>query len=149
MKCTITQRAEVGMKMEDIQRYSIARALRSQMSGGRLDGLEAEIHQELDGLAPNKAEGVWIPNDVLFCRGRRDLSVGSFGQGGALVQTEIPRTVIEILRNKSICFSLAPSIWTGCRATSQCRARPGPPHRRRWRRAASSRNPTRRLTRFR
>jgi len=94
------------MTADQIERFSITRALRSQLSGGTLDGLEREIHQELDSRMPNKAEGVWLPFDVLGNRGRRDLSVGSFSEGGALVATEIPKSVIELLRNKSVCFRL-------------------------------------------
>jgi HK97 family phage major capsid protein len=106
MNRTVTPRPYVGLKPEDIDRYSVMRAFRSQLSGGLLDGLEREVHDELNHLMPNKAEGVWLPSDVLFARGRRDLSVGSWPQGGALVATEVATQVIELLRNKSICFRL-------------------------------------------
>ena len=96
----------VGMNQEQIDRYSVTRALRTQLPGTSFDGLEREIHDELDRTMPNKAEGCWIPMDVLATRSRRDLNVGTYGQGGAFVATEIPKSVIEILRNKSICFRM-------------------------------------------
>jgi len=94
------------MSADQIRSYSITRALRSQLSGGNLDGLEREIHDELNGIMPNKSEGVWIPNDVLLQPGRRDLSVGTFDAGGALVQTDIAKEPIKLLLNKSICFRM-------------------------------------------
>jgi HK97 family phage major capsid protein len=106
MKDAIEQRPFMGMKSADIERYSVTRALRCQLMGSKFDGLEREIHDELDRTMPTKAEGVWLPSDVLFTRGRRDLEAGTFSQGGALVATEVPDQVIELLRNKSVCFRL-------------------------------------------
>ena len=47
--------------------YSLGKAIRGQMSG-KLDGLEAEVHQELSRSMPNAPRGVVVPNLLLNTR---------------------------------------------------------------------------------
>ena len=51
----------------ETQGYSLGRAIRQQMQG-RLDGLEAEVHQELSHTMPVTPRGVVVPNLVLNTR---------------------------------------------------------------------------------
>jgi len=64
------------------------------------------------GIEP---EGLLVPFDLEADMGRanrtrrmmhRDLNVGTFGQGGAFVQTTILTPIIEILRNRMVCDRL-------------------------------------------
>ena len=47
--------------------YSLGKAIRGQMSG-KLDGIEAEVHQELSRSMPNAPRGVVVPNLLLNTR---------------------------------------------------------------------------------
>jgi len=47
--------------------YSLGKAIRGQMSG-KLDGIEAEVHQELSRTMPNSPRGVVVPNLLLNTR---------------------------------------------------------------------------------
>lgn len=123
------QRAEVittaslGMSEEEARRYSLVRAIQSNVKLGRSgppDGLEGEVHQAMAGKlrGMGSAEGggpggFWVPFDCGFqdkrsqrMMGRRDLSVSTFGSGGAFVQTTILTPIIEILRNRMVCQRL-------------------------------------------
>ena len=69
------------------------------------------------GLAPNGDWGDW--SDLLPVgtgrRAKRDLSVGTFGSGGAFVQTEVADSVIDVLRNQTVVLRLGPTILRGLR----------------------------------
>ena len=72
----------------DLRGYSLTRALRQASNGGRLDGLEAEVSQELQsrsGIAPS---GFLIPSSLLA--DRRAMSVtqdgGLFGNSAVATQ---------------------------------------------------------------
>jgi HK97 family phage major capsid protein len=103
---------------EDINEYSIARAVRSAVQqnkqGAIPTGLEGEVHAEMCkrsiGCAP---QGFWVPFNrkikttermtrARMVRAPGDMQIGVFGQGGALVPTELQLPVIEILRNKMV-----------------------------------------------
>ena len=51
----------------ETQEYSLGKAIRGQMRG-KLDGLEAEVHQELSRSMPNAPRGVVVPNLLLSSR---------------------------------------------------------------------------------
>jgi len=103
---------------DDINEYSIARAIRSAVEqnkqGAIPTGLEGEVHAEMVkrsiGCSP---QGFWVPFNrkiktvermtrSRLVRAPGDMQVGVFGQGGALVPTELQIPVIEILRNKMV-----------------------------------------------
>lgn len=107
-----------GMSDKDINRYSISRVIRSLDRGAEriTDGIEAEMNQELtrQKLGSMSVEGFAIPFDVLASPvGRRDLSVGTFGAGGATVQTTVSPSLIPILRNKTACIRAGATVLTG------------------------------------
>ena len=110
------------MTPKDVDRYSVSRVLRSLARGAEriTSGIEAEMHQELcrRKLGANSVEGIGIPFDVLASpvgtRGlTRDLSVGTFGAGGAMVQTTVSPSMIPILRNKTACIRLGATVLSG------------------------------------
>ncbi len=102
---------------DDISEYSFARAMRSAVEknevGASPDGLEGEVHKELQ----KRSKGDFTPQGFLMPFNRKlradrrdlrknravgDMTVGVFGQGGALVPTELMLPLIQLLRNKMV-----------------------------------------------
>ena len=123
----------IGMEERDIQRYSLRRALHDRMNGTPpADGLEKECHDELrkHRSRPNVVEGTGVPWDI-FCtprmtrslmnrnrltRAPADMQVSVFGQGGALVPTQVAEEPIELLRNHICCARLGATVLDGLSA---------------------------------
>jgi HK97 family phage major capsid protein len=88
------------------------------------DGLEREVDDEMrmHRSRPAQVEGVGVPMDI-FCtprltrsrltRAPADMQVGVFGQGGALVPTQVSDDPIELLRNKICCARLGATVLDG------------------------------------
>lgn len=103
----------LGLNEQEIQQYSLGRAIRSVLQNeGKLDGLEGEVHKAMcQRNIGVRASGFWVPPDVMIqaprTRGlgryQRDLNVSTFGQGGAMVATNILTPIIELLRNRMVC----------------------------------------------
>lgn len=67
----------------ELRNYSVAKAVQ-QAATGRLDGVEAEFHQEL--ARGREVRGVMVPTEALLGE-RRDQTVGTAASGGLLVTT--------------------------------------------------------------
>ena len=81
----------IGLSPKDCARYSLARVYRSlERNEQPHDGLELEASQEVAKRGGGLFTGFAVPFDVLADRGRRDMTVGTFGQGGAFVQLTLP-----------------------------------------------------------
>ena len=91
--------ARLGMGMEDVKEYSIARAVQ-YMLGTLQGGLEAECNRELHARNELPIGTFAIPLDVLESR--------ALNQPNFLVGASAPHAVsfVEMLRNKSIAFRL-------------------------------------------
>lgn len=110
-----------GVNPKDAQRYSILRGIQSCIKHDcrePKEGLELEWHREVHADAMKsgcEVGGFLVPFDAPVRGGRgiypvrddgspqmtRDLNVSTFGQGGALVPTEL-MGIIEIFRNKMV-----------------------------------------------
>jgi HK97 family phage major capsid protein len=95
--------------------FSIIRALRSQLPNEKLEGAEAEVHQE----ARHEAEqcGIYIknfgiPSSMLQIGTKRDMLVGTPTAGGHAVQTDI-NAVIPYLRVALKLEQLGATMLTG------------------------------------
>lgn len=105
--------ADLGMSTREANEYSMLRGIQAVLLRGRPEGLELEVHQEMSKHARGlDVQGFLVPFDIP-CRqrsrsrqGRRDLNVNTFGQGGAMVATNLVTTVIDLLRNKMVCERL-------------------------------------------
>ena len=80
------------------QGYSLGRAIRQQMNG-RLDGLEAETHQELSLSMPVTPRGVVVPNMALHTRTTMSTSnvanlVGSMPMGSMFIDNLQPASAV-------------------------------------------------------
>jgi phage head maturation protease len=122
---------EIGMSQREIQGYSVLRALRSAFTNKGMiknDCPEYDFHQQAETNSKTRAEGFWIPSDVIvggsmrdylsaprpyLSRDNRDMTVGVYGAGGAFVETIIETPLIEILRNKIMCARLGMRIIAG------------------------------------
>lgn len=72
------------------KRYSILKAMRGQMPGGTLDGVEKEMHDEAVREASDSGQsvsGLGVPSMLISLQGR-DLTVGTAATAGNLVHTD-------------------------------------------------------------
>lgn len=99
--------------------YSILRALRSQVEGKGLDGVEGEISQDIAKRSGKSPQGFYLPlgneeeyRDMLYPKGelRTDLTT-STGTGAVFVVPNLP--FIELLRNKMLVKQLGAKFLTG------------------------------------
>jgi hypothetical protein len=92
----------VGMSRKDRASYSIQRVIGSLCDHKPItDGIERELHDEVQRNTAQKSEGFFIPNDLFMLT--RDLNVNTFGMGGAFVETSVSPDYIPLLRNKTLC----------------------------------------------
>jgi HK97 family phage major capsid protein len=99
MTATMTEtRSNPGLpKLDGRNRYSLMRAIRSQLGGLKLDGIELEVHQELGRRRSTKPKGVLVPWDAPLPE-RRALTTTT---GSGSIQTTHPRgMLIDALRPK-------------------------------------------------
>src|SRR5580698_7462637 len=76
--------------------------------------LEKECHDEVSADFLQKPDGTFVPFEIFDAPRRRDgLNVTTFGQGGALVPTDVPDSVIPLLRNQSSVQRLGARFITG------------------------------------
>ena len=80
--------ADLGLNERERKSYSLVRAIRSAAeTGGRVDGFELEVSQEIAKRSGREPQGFYAPNDVLGVMKQRDLTVGTDADGGFLVET--------------------------------------------------------------
>lgn len=119
---------DLDLTPRDAKRYSITRAILSQWTGAKENGIdcsfETACHQELAKRGLGSGKGVLIPYDVMrqqATRGgtpghSRDLTVGSGAGGGYLVGTDnLGGEFIDLLRNTMLVRRLGARILTGLR----------------------------------
>jgi HK97 family phage major capsid protein len=111
---------ELGMSKNDINSYSFRRAFlaASDNKGKPKDCFEADVSQQVERNMKTSSEGFLVPLDIMLGGSRRnysnrDMSVGVFGQGGALVPTTVETPVIEVLRNRTACMRLGALVLAG------------------------------------
>ncbi|HEX3716933.1 MAG TPA: phage major capsid protein [Verrucomicrobiae bacterium] len=112
--------AELGMSRKEITSYSFQRAFLSMADNkGKPSGcFEAEVSQQVERNCKVSSEGFIVPMDLMLGGSRRDyykrdMSVGLFGGGGALVETTVETPVIEVLRNRTVCMRLGALVLAG------------------------------------
>jgi hypothetical protein len=94
----------MGLSQDDVESFSIVRAIRDILHSGAPTGLEAEVLAQGRRDMGSELQGqLFIPMDCIVGAGRsdplfRDLS--STGMGGQFVQTTVHTPIIELLRNK-------------------------------------------------
>lgn len=87
--------AERNQSGLDLRRYSLSRAI-AGAAEGRLDGFEREVSEELARTMGRRAQGFYIPNEVLA---QRAMSVtGDSGAYGASAVPTVMNDLLEALR---------------------------------------------------
>jgi len=101
----------VGMDRRDVQRYSFTRALANCIANrGVLKGCyEADLHQQVERNSQSRAEGFFVPMEVMMTR---DLTAGIPTAGGNFVATDM-LPMIELLRNKMAVVRLGATMLSG------------------------------------
>lgn len=100
--------------------FSLGRAVKNLAAGKRLEGAEAEVHQE--GLKDNRDAGVdtqdasqiVLPRLFVDYSARTDFNVGTAADGGATVQTNISGMVAP-LRPQSVIVANGATVLSGLR----------------------------------
>lgn len=72
----------------DLRGYSLTRALRQASNGGRLDGLEAEVNEELQHRSGISPSGFYIPSSLLAERRAMSVTMDSGNYGNSAVATQ-------------------------------------------------------------
>lgn len=120
-----TPDSELGLSAKEIKRYSISRAIMSQVQGERVDAsFERACHEELvkRGVSPVKG-GILVPLDIRRQHadpkgtGQRDLSiVGGDAVGGYLKGTDhLGSEFIDVLRNAMVLRRAGARVLSGLR----------------------------------
>lgn len=98
----------LDIPVKEWRQYSLAKILRNQISPSQypLDGLEAEVNQEMAIKLGKRAEGCWVPREA-FAIGQRNFVAGTGTLGGMLVETSnLGGQFIELLRNRAKVMQL-------------------------------------------
>lgn len=100
----------------DVERYSLVRALRTFTEKGRLDGLEAEVSDELAKKSGRSPQGFFLPLDLPIQKyGNLDTSTGA----GGLNTTVDYSNFIDLLRNKMLVNQLGARVLSDLNGTVQ------------------------------
>jgi HK97 family phage major capsid protein len=104
--------AELGLSGRELKRYSILRAIQSQL-GGRVEaGFERECSEAVAKQLGKSARGMYVPWDVVTAR--RDLQIVGAGTGSNFVATNLlPGSFIEAIRARAILPRLGVPILSG------------------------------------
>lgn len=100
--------SQIDIPAKEWAGYSLTKVLRNQISPGQypLDGIEAEVNQELTNRLGKRAEGCWVPSEALAPH-QRNFVAGTGTLGGMLVETQnLGGQFIELLRNHAKVLQL-------------------------------------------
>ena len=111
--------AEIGMNDGEIGNFSLCRAIRATISGDWQDaGLEREASRSVATRLGRSSQGFFVPAEVMarsaWLQQRATYQVGTPGQGGNLVQTDLAVDYFtEALRNTSQVIGSGAMMLTG------------------------------------
>ncbi|MEM9019945.1 MAG: phage major capsid protein [Planctomycetota bacterium] len=94
----------------DRKRYSVLRIIQARAASRPLDGLEAELSQEIAQRSGKDPEGAYVPFDLPI--ESRDLTTST---GAGAVGTSTARTLIGLLQARTLVASLGATMMTGLR----------------------------------
>jgi len=111
----VTESPDIGVSQKDLKRYSLCRAMAAMGSGRKVDGLEAELSQEVAKRTGKSPEGFFVPHDVLTAPiRRRALNAETPSAGGYLVtENDAGQGMIELLRAMPVVSSMGARVLTG------------------------------------
>ncbi|MEL0098449.1 MAG: phage major capsid protein [Opitutae bacterium] len=101
----------IGLSRKEAKQWSFARAIRSVMNNGRVDGFEREVSDAVAKRLNQDPAGFYIPTDIAH---ERSLTADTASTGGYLVDDQLQSgSFIEILRNKMKVKELGARMLTG------------------------------------
>ena len=89
--------------------YSLSRAVLGLMPGGKIEGFEKEISDEMAIKSGKRGQGMWIPDEAMVAPnwGVRSYVAATGTLGGQLVSTpNLGAEFVELLRNKAQVLNL-------------------------------------------
>jgi len=96
---------------KEIAGYNLQRSIQSQINGTPLDGLEAEVHQELTRSMGKEARGIFVPLEALNVEKRDALTSATAGN---LVSTDFKgEQFIDPLRNAALTLNMGVTTLSG------------------------------------
>ncbi len=108
IKTADTRANEGGLSGSDVKQYSVLNAIGAIINGQNCR--ELEISNQVAKQLGRSARGFFIPAEVL----KRDLNVGTAGDGGYTVATELhAQDFIEMLKNKMVINQLGARTLSG------------------------------------
>lgn len=106
---------EVDFSDKEQESYSLVRAINAAITGDwSKAGLEREASVELGRQMGRETEGFFMPTNLRMDGQRTAYNVGTAGQGGNLVATNLlASSFIEVLRNRALIMQLGPTVLSG------------------------------------
>ena len=102
----------VEMSAKEQREYSFMKAVRGVVNGSGLNGLEAEVNDEIAGRVGRAARGFYAPDS--FWSGKRDLTVGTNSAGGFLKPTDhMGNEFVDALRARLVMNDLGTRFMSG------------------------------------
>lgn len=108
--------ADIGMGQDEVQRYSIVRAIHAAATGDWSQaGLEREASKAVEKRLGKAPRSFFFPHDVAAARReQRDLLKGTSGYGGYTIATELlGGSFINLLRNKMVVRAAGATVLDG------------------------------------
>ena len=103
---------DVELSAKEKRDYSFMKAVRGLVNGSGLNGLEAEINDEIAMRTGKAARGFYAPDS--FWGGKRDLTVGTNSAGGFLKPTDhLGDAFVEALRARLVMNGLGVRFMSG------------------------------------
>lgn len=96
-------------EQRDLAGYSVLRAISLRMQNMPLDGLEAEVSQEIAKRTGKQPQGFFLPTDMTVERRALDLTTGA----GAKPTITDPSNFIELLRDRTLVTQFGARMLTG------------------------------------
>lgn len=107
----------IGMSAKDVARYDVMNALRyladKSPENRERAGFELEISAQCEKSHERSANGILIPHEVLSTVYRASQTVGSFGAGGALVETVRTGSFIDFIYKRAALAGAGVTILQG------------------------------------
>lgn len=104
--------SKLGVKPEEIQSYSLMRAINAMATGNWKEaGFERSISLAIADASKKDARGLFVPHESLF---QRQLEKKTPGKGGVLVETDLRiDQFVDTLRNKAMIGRLGARVLSG------------------------------------
>jgi HK97 family phage major capsid protein len=102
----------IELNAKEKAQYSILRAIRNRMEGKPLEGLELEVHQEIERSSGKKARGFYMPTNLPTISRTTGL-FDNANTGSGLRKTTVTDQFIDVLRNATLLNKVGATFMDG------------------------------------